>query len=114
MHIAAARADLKAAIGHGRRILAEDPLRESMHREVMRLCLRDGQRAEALRQFAECRRILDHELQVEPMPETLALYRELSGAAPASAARASRAAACWTRWTICRRPSPSCAAPRMN
>jgi DNA-binding SARP family transcriptional activator len=87
MHIAAARADLKAAIGHGRRILAEDPLRESMHREVMRLCLRDGQRAEALRQFAECRRILDHELQVEPMPETLALYRELSGAAPASAAR---------------------------
>jgi len=88
MHRAAARSDLKAAIGHGRRLLAEDPLRESVHREVMRLCLRDGQRAEALRQFAECRRILDDELQVEPMPETLVLYREIIGAtSPASAAR---------------------------
>lgn len=88
MHSAAARNDLKAAIGHGRRLLLEDPLRESVHREVMRLCLRDGQRAEALRQFAECRRILDEELQVEPMPETLALYREIIGAiAPAGAAQ---------------------------
>jgi DNA-binding SARP family transcriptional activator len=88
MHSAAKRADLKAAIDHGRRLLVEDPLRESVHREVMRLYLRDGQRAEALRQFAECRRILDEELQVEPMAETLAVYRQVVGStAPASAAR---------------------------
>ena len=78
MHGAAARGDLDVAIGRGRQLLLQDPLRESLHREVMRLYLRNGQRAQALRQFVECRRVLDEELQVEPMPETLALQREIS------------------------------------
>lgn len=55
-------------------ILEMDPLREEVHREVMRLCLESGQRSQALRQYESCRAVLKAELGISPMDETKQLY----------------------------------------
>jgi len=62
------------ALDIGRRLLAADPARETAQCELMWLYVLNGQRAQALRQFQEFRRWLRHELEIEPMPETRALY----------------------------------------
>lgn len=64
-------------ISYGQRILSLDPLREEVHRELMRYHLLAGRRASALQQFHVCRRVLREELDIEPMPETQALYRTM-------------------------------------
>jgi DNA-binding SARP family transcriptional activator len=61
------------AITHGQRLLGIDPLREHVHRELMRLHYLRGDRAAALRQYDACRRLLRHELKVDPMEETVRL-----------------------------------------
>jgi DNA-binding SARP family transcriptional activator len=61
----------------GQRILVLDPLREEIHRAMMRLYLESGQRALALRQYEFCRQALEEELSIEPMEETQALYSRL-------------------------------------
>ena len=61
----------------GRRILVEDPLREEIHRAMMRLYVASGQRALAVRQYEACRNILAEELDVPPMEETEALYTRI-------------------------------------
>lgn len=68
---------LQQALRCARQILALDPLREEVHREVIRLHLRSGHRALALQQYESCRALLDEELGVEPMEETQALHVEL-------------------------------------
>ena len=65
------------AIGYGRQILSQDPLREDIHREVMRLNMESGHRTEAIRHFKNCCKILETELGVEPMEETKALYAKI-------------------------------------
>jgi DNA-binding SARP family transcriptional activator len=70
----AAGDEIDRALGCARRILALDPLREEIHREVIRLCMRAGRRALALQQYEQFRELLAQELGVEPMPETQALY----------------------------------------
>jgi DNA-binding SARP family transcriptional activator len=62
------------ALEIGRRLLAADPARETAQCEVMWLYVLNGQRAQALRQFQEFRCWLKRELEIEPMPETRALY----------------------------------------
>jgi DNA-binding SARP family transcriptional activator len=62
----------------GLRLLAADPLREEVHRDLMRLYLERGDRAAAARQFEDCRARLSEALRVEPMEETTALYRQIS------------------------------------
>jgi DNA-binding SARP family transcriptional activator len=62
------------ALDIGRRLLAADPARETTQCEVMWLYVLNGQRAQALRQFQEFRSWLKCELDIEPMPETTALY----------------------------------------
>lgn len=79
---------LEEALRCGQQILAIDPLREEIHREVIRLHVRSGHRALALRQYECCRRTLDEELGVEPMQETRALCADLLEAA----SRVTRAA----------------------
>lgn len=59
----------------GQEILQRDPLREEVHRAVMRCYWKIGQRARAVRQFQRCARLLQTELHILPMPETIALYR---------------------------------------
>ena len=72
------------ALRCGQQILALDPLREDIHRELIRLHLQRSHRALALRQYEQCRAVLEEELGVEPMEETRALCAALL---PASAAR---------------------------
>ena len=60
----------KKGLACGHKILDLDPLREEIHREMMRLYYRNGQRALALRQFDNCSSILEKELGVPPMEET--------------------------------------------
>jgi DNA-binding SARP family transcriptional activator len=64
------------ALEYGLHLLKSDSLRESVHREVMRLQHLLGRPEAALRQFETCRRLLREELDVEPETETLALAQE--------------------------------------
>ena len=72
-----ARGEYTAAMAATARLLAVDPWREEAHRQLMLLLARTGQRQAALLQYERCRRVLEHELGVEPMPETLALYEQI-------------------------------------
>jgi DNA-binding SARP family transcriptional activator len=73
----AARGDYESAIAHARRRLALDPLDEPAHRQLMQLYAASGQHAAALRQYRECARLLDEELGVLPMDETVRLYQDI-------------------------------------
>jgi len=61
----------------GLQILNYDPLREEIHREVMRLYQKSGQRTMAIRQYRSCCEILEKELGVSPMEETRLLHDEI-------------------------------------
>ena len=74
-------AEYDLAIDCARRILSCDPLREEVHRDLMRLHLDAGQPAAALRQYRQCEDLLRDELGVEPAPETRALLAPILGAA---------------------------------
>ncbi|MEM7131857.1 MAG: protein kinase [Chloroflexota bacterium] len=65
------------AIVYARRWLALDPMHEPVHRELMRLFALASQQAAAVRQYEECVRILNEELDVPPEPETNALYEAI-------------------------------------
>ncbi len=69
--------DLAAAIRTGHTWLQMDPLREDAHRQLMLLYAQSGQRSKALNQFRSCIRILDEELGVAPLPETIALHEAI-------------------------------------
>jgi DNA-binding SARP family transcriptional activator len=71
------RGDWADAALHGQRLLACDPLREHVHRDLMRFYARMGDPAAALRQFGTCERLLRLELEVAPTAETLALRDEI-------------------------------------
>jgi DNA-binding SARP family transcriptional activator len=64
----------------GQRILNLDPLREDIHREMMRLYCETGQRALAVRQYEACCKALSQELGLMPMEETQALYAQITQA----------------------------------
>jgi DNA-binding SARP family transcriptional activator len=70
---------LEESLACAQQILACDPLREEIHREVMRLHCDLGQRALAVRQYQRCREILAGELGILPMEETQALYARIAG-----------------------------------
>lgn len=63
------------ALHWGRKMLMEDPMHEAHIREMMRLYVLNGQRAEALRQYETSARLLRQELSIDPMTETRALYQ---------------------------------------
>jgi DNA-binding SARP family transcriptional activator len=69
----AGREDWHAAVTSGRALLHHDPLREHVHRLVMRCHWRGGNRPAALLQYDTCARLLREELGIGPMPETAAL-----------------------------------------
>ncbi len=88
------RADaLAQAVQTALRLVALDPLQETVHRTLMRLYLRLGRRGAGLRQYQACLDALRRELGAEPEAETRALYLELlqsaSSPAPPEAAMAS-------------------------
>jgi len=65
------------AIAYGQQILDLNPLREEIHRELMRLYLENGQRALAVHQYEICRSILAKELRISPMEDTQELYAQI-------------------------------------
>src|SRR5260221_5374245 len=65
-----------------RRWLRFDPLNEEGYRRLMRLRFSQGDRAGALRAYANGRAVLADELQVEPEPETVALAKRIRHTAP--------------------------------
>ncbi len=67
----------------GHKILDLDPLREEIHREMMRLYYHNGQRALALRHYDNCKEILKKELGVPPMEETQLLRVQIFNRADA-------------------------------
>lgn len=76
---------LQRAIDCGQRYLARDPLRESVHRGLMKLFMTAGRPAAAIQQYETCRRVLDAELGIQPTAETTEFYRMIrtGGAVPA-------------------------------
>ncbi len=67
------RLQLPAAIGYAKRLLEIDPLREDVARQLIALHYEAGDRARALDEFERFERRIREELDVAPMPETLAL-----------------------------------------
>lgn len=72
-----ARREFEIAIRHARRWLAIDPLHEPAHCQLMRLYAWADQRHAALRQYAECVRLLEQELGVPPQTATTELYQAI-------------------------------------
>jgi DNA-binding SARP family transcriptional activator len=92
MSFHSSNAEYDLAIDSARRILTCDPLREEVHRDLMRLHLQASQPAAALRQYRQCEDMLRDELGVEPAPETRALLTPILGASsdPTSPTRSAR------------------------
>ncbi|MCC6189761.1 MAG: tetratricopeptide repeat protein [Anaerolineales bacterium] len=74
------RGNAAGAIASANRLLALDAWREEAHRQLMLALARSGQRAAALAQYENCRRLLAAELNVQPAPETAALYERIRAA----------------------------------
>jgi predicted ATPase/DNA-binding SARP family transcriptional activator len=69
--------DIHLAMVAAHHWLALDPADEVAHRYLMQLYTWNHQRSEALRQYQECVRILEHELGVPPLDETTHLYEHI-------------------------------------
>jgi len=70
------------ALSCGREILRIDPLREGVHRKMMRLYDLNGERALAVRHYERCRETLAQEMGIAPMAETQDVYRQLVAKSP--------------------------------
>ncbi|QLQ04650.1 MAG: AAA family ATPase [Anaerolineae bacterium] len=68
------RGEHETAIRFARRWLVLDPLHEPAHCQLMRLYAWAGQRQAALRQYADCVRLLEQELGLPPQASTTGLY----------------------------------------
>lgn len=65
------------AIELARHVLLTDPASEKAHQHLMFCFAATGNRATALKQYDDCKRVLRDELNVEPSTETTALYRKI-------------------------------------
>ncbi len=79
------RSQYDVALRFAATLVKQDPLREDLHREVMRLHAMLGHTPAAERQFDECRQVLESELGVEPSAETVELMERIRTDAPAHA-----------------------------
>jgi DNA-binding SARP family transcriptional activator len=75
----AANGEMELAVAHAREVVRIEPFRESGYRLLMSLLWSLGERAEAMRVYDQCRRLLADELGVSPSAETAALHRQLLG-----------------------------------
>ena len=74
--------DVDGARATARRILCEDPCRESGHRLLMRCYARQHQGDLLTRQYHQCVSTLEQQLGIGPTTETVRLYQELAGSPP--------------------------------
>lgn len=75
-HFWAAREDGPCML-YCRKLLEIDACREDIHRRLMRVFARRGERSLALRQYHRCVEALREELDVEPLAETTRLYEQI-------------------------------------
>lgn len=69
--------DFPKTLIYGRQILNCDPLREDVHRQIMRAYMKNGQRALAVKQYNHCCEMLTNELGITPMAETQQLFKQI-------------------------------------
>src|SRR2546427_480286 len=74
----AANHEMVLAVAHAREAVRLEPYRESGYRRLMRLLAANGDRADAVRAYQQCRDLLDKELGVSPSAETESLYDEIT------------------------------------
>ncbi len=74
----AANNEMVLAVAHAREAVRLEPYRESGYRRLMRLLAANGDRADAVRAYQQCRDLLDKELGVSPSAETESLYDEIT------------------------------------
>src|SRR5712691_5462899 len=74
----AANNELVLALAHAREAVRLEPYRESGYRRLMRLLAANGDRAEAVRAYQQCRDLLNKDLGVTPSAETESLYNEIT------------------------------------
>jgi DNA-binding SARP family transcriptional activator len=74
-----AHGNLQQSLDSGRRVLAVDPLREQVHRELMAIYRDLGQSAQAVRQYELCRHLLQGQLGMAPDAQTQAMRWGLGG-----------------------------------
>jgi TolB-like protein/DNA-binding SARP family transcriptional activator/Tfp pilus assembly protein PilF len=72
-----AASDPAGQLAAAQALLQLDPLNEAGHRSLMRAHVAGGDRSRALRHYQEIGRLLKSELDVEPDPETRALYEQI-------------------------------------
>jgi DNA-binding SARP family transcriptional activator len=73
-----ARSEWEQAAALCREILADDPYREDAIRQLLSCLAATGRLAEVERTYRACRERIWQDLQVEPAPETIRLYRQLT------------------------------------
>ncbi len=78
VHASVRRGAWLDAIRDVQAIVELDGLYEDAHRQLMRLYLLTGQRAQALRQYDRCRALLRHDLSIVPTRATQELYRSIA------------------------------------
>jgi DNA-binding SARP family transcriptional activator len=71
------RGEIEAVTKYGQLALDVEPLREDVHRHLMKSYAAAGRIDLAEGQFERCRLLLRKELGTDPMPETLALWLQL-------------------------------------
>ncbi len=69
--------DLDKSINILKKILSVDPLHEASHRRLMHLYTLIGRRESAIKQYIECKQLLEDELSIEPQNETIELYEKI-------------------------------------
>lgn len=85
MEFYAGRKNFQQSIACAHEILRRDPVREEIHRALMRIYLESGQRTLAMRQYVRCRDFLDQELGVAPLEETQLLYQQITASSRSGA-----------------------------
>jgi DNA-binding SARP family transcriptional activator len=73
----AAGGSYERGLAYGERILVQDPTREKVHLQMMRLYWLSGNRGAALAQYKRCVQILREELGIAPLQETTAVYQQM-------------------------------------
>jgi DNA-binding SARP family transcriptional activator len=69
--------DYSSCLNYALHMLSVDPCREDAHRIVMQCFMRQGERAQALRQYRICEGILRSEFDVAPESTTTALFEQI-------------------------------------
>lgn len=70
----AANGELSEAVQAAEDLIALEPMRESAYQRLMRALADAGNRAEAIKVYERCRRVLDEELGVPPSAKTREVY----------------------------------------